>query len=134
MRKLLITLAATSAALVAAAPASAQGYGQGYYGGQQRYGYPGDRGLVQRFHQQIGQLENRIERSAQRRAISPGEYRSLRNQSANLHQRLQRFAYDGLSRGEVQDISDRIDNLRERLRDERRDGRRDRYDDRGRGW
>jgi hypothetical protein len=135
MRKLLITLAATSAALVAAAPASAQGYYGGGYDQRGHYGYPGDRGLVQRFNQQIGNLQNRIERLAERRAISPGEYRSLRNHSAELRQRLHRFAYNGLSRGEVQDIADRIDNLRERIRDERRDGRRDRYDDGyGRGW
>jgi Spy/CpxP family protein refolding chaperone len=134
MRKLLITLAATSAALVAAAPASAQGYyggGHGQYGQRGHYGYPGDRGLIQRFDQQISNLQQRIERSAQRRLISPGEYRSLRNHSAELRQRLHRFAYNGLSRGEVQDIADRIDNLRERIRDERRD----RYDDGyGRGW
>jgi hypothetical protein len=136
MRKLLISIVVASSAL-AAVPAAAQGYhggqgqygGQGYYGGQghgQRgnYGYPGDRGLMQRFHQQISQLEQRIERSAQRRAISPGEYRALRNHAANLRQRLNRFARNGLSRGEVQDIADRIDNLRDRIRDERRDGRR----------
>ena len=133
MRKLLITLAATSAALVAAAPASAQGYYGGGYGQRGHQGYPGDHGLIQRFEQQIGNLQQRIERSAQRRAISPGEYRSLRNQSAQLRQRLHRFAYNGLSRGEVQDIADRIDDLRERIRDERRDGRRDGYGY-GRGW
>jgi hypothetical protein len=134
MRKLLITVAAASAALVAAAPASAQGYHGGGYNQGRHHGYPGDRGLVQRFDQQIGQLQQRIERSAERRAISPGEYRSLRNHSAELRQRLRRFAYDGLSRGEVQDIADRIDNLRDRIRDERRDGRRDRYDDDRRGY
>jgi|GEM_PF-5599009 len=143
MRKLLITLAAASAAVVAAAPASAQGYHGGYDQGR-HYGYPGDRGLVRRFEQQINQLQNRIERSAERRAISPGEYRALRSHAANLRQRLHRFAHNGLSRGEVQDIADRIDNLRDRIRDERRDGRRygERYDDRryddrrydGRGW
>ena len=123
MKKILISLAIVTASLtVAAAPASAQ-YGQrGGYGHNQ--GYPGDRGLVNRFHQQIAQLDNRIERSAHRRAISASEYRALRNHSRELHRRLQRFAYDGLSRGEVHDISDRIDNLRDRLRDERRDGRR----------
>ena len=129
MRKLLITLAAASASLAAAAPAAAQGYyggGQyGQYGGQRgHYGYPGDRGLVQRFDQQISQLQQRIERSAERRLISPGEYRSLRNESANLRERLRRFASDGLSRREVENLSNRIDNLRERIRDERRDGRR----------
>jgi hypothetical protein len=124
MRKLLITLAAASAAVVTAAPAAAQGYYGGGYNQGRHYGYPGDRGLIQRFEQQINQLHNRIERSAQRRAISPGEYRSLRNQAANLRQRLHRFAANGLSRGEVQDISARIENLRIRLRDERRDGRR----------
>jgi hypothetical protein len=134
MRKVLVSLAAVSAALVVAAPASAQpGYGYGYGHNRPGYGYPGDRALVQRLHSQIAQIENRIERSAQRRLISGGEYRALRNQAANLHQRLNRFAYNGLSRGEVQDIVDRIDNLRDRLRDERRDGRR--YDDRPyRGW
>jgi hypothetical protein len=121
MRKLLIPLAAASAALVAAAPASAQGYG-GYNQGR-HYGHQADNGLAQRFHQQIGQLEQRIERSAQRRAISPGEYRSLRNRAAQLHQRLQRASYNGLSRGEAQDISNRIEDLRRRIRDERRDGR-----------
>jgi hypothetical protein len=127
MRKFLITLAAASAAMVAAAPASAQGYyGQGYgqgYGSRYGHGYPGDRGLLQRFNNQISQLQNRIERSAERRVISPGEYRSLRAHSFELRRRLQRFAYDGLSRGEAQDIADRIDNLRDRIRDERRDGR-----------
>lgn len=124
MRKLLISAAVASAAVIAM-PASAQGYydGQGY-GQRGNYGYPGDRGLMQRFHQQISQLEQRIERSAQRRAISPREYRALREHAANLRQRLNRFARNGLSRGEVQDISDRIDNLRDRIRDERRDGRR----------
>ncbi len=145
MRKLLITLAAASASLLVAAPAAAQGYyggGQGPHWGQRgHHGYPGDRGLIQRFHQQIGNLQNRIERLAERRAISGNEYRALRNHSIELRQRLQRFAYNGLSRGEAQDIADRIDNLRERIRDERRDGRRygDRYDDRydegyGRRW
>jgi hypothetical protein len=120
MKKILMSLAVATTALTAAAPASAQW-------GQQRghYGYPGDRGLVNRFHQQLAQIDQRIERSAQRRAISAGEYRALRNHSRELRQRLQRFAYNGLTRGEAQDISDRIDNLRDRLRDERRDGRRD---------
>lgn len=148
MRKLLITLAAASAAVVAAAPAAAQGYyGGGYgqyrgqhggqYGGQRgHYGYPGDRGLVQRLDRQISNLRHRIERLAERRLISPGEYRALRNHSAELRQRLHRFAYNGLSRGEVHDIADRIDNLRDRIRDERRDGRHygDRDDGYYRGW
>jgi len=131
MRKLLISAAAAAAALIAVAPASAQGYYS--YGHGYGYGYPGDRALVQRFHAQISQLQNRIERSAQRRAITGGEYRALRNQSLRLRQRLQRFAYNGLSRGEVQDIADRIDNLRDRIRDERRDGR-DRRGYGGYGW
>ncbi len=113
MRKLILSLTAASAIMLAAAPASAQ-----------RYGFPGDRGLMQRFESQIGQQQNRIERAAQRRAISAGEYRALREHARELRQRLYRFARNGLSRGEVQDIADRIDNLRDRIRDERRDGRR----------
>lgn len=128
MRKILVSLAAASAVLVAAAPATAataaqRGYGQNHGYGQ-NYGYPGDRGLINRFEQQIRQAEQRIERSAQRRAISGSEYQALRRHAAELRQRLYRFARNGLSRGEVQDISDRIDNLRDRIRDERRDGRR----------
>ena len=121
MRKVLISIAAASAALVAAAPASAQSWGA--YA-QRHYGYPGDRGLINRFENQIRQQEQRIERLAQRRAISPGEYRSLRQQAQNVRQRMYRFARNGLSRGEVRDIDARIDNLNRRIRDERRDGRR----------
>lgn len=138
MRKVLISVAIASAAL-AASPAAAQGYYGGGYN-QGGYGYPGDRGLVQRFDSQIGQLRNRIERLGERRAISGNEYRALRNHAAELRHRLFRFAQNGLSRGEAQDIADRIDNLRDRIRDERQDGRRynddRRYDDRRdrRGW
>jgi hypothetical protein len=123
MRKILIGLALVSASLVAAPAVAQPGYGgQGY--SQPNWGYPGDRNLVRRFHQQIAQQEQRIERLAQRRAISAGEYRALREHARELHQRLSRFAHNGLTRGEVQDIADRIDNLRDRIRDERRDGRR----------
>ena len=130
MRKIFLTLAAASAALTAAAPASAQRYG-GYnnQGGYNQGAYPRDRGAVQRFNAQIAQLEQRIERSAQRRAITGSEYRALREHARELRQRLYRFARDGLSRGEYQDIADRIDNLGDRIRDERRDGRNGR-----RGW
>jgi hypothetical protein len=107
-----LILGAAMAAGVAATPASAQ------------YGYPGDRGLMQRFNAQIGQTEQRIERLAQRRAISGSEYNALREHARELRQRLYRFARNGLDRGEVQDIADRIDNLRDRIRDERRDGHR----------
>ncbi len=123
MKKILITLAATAATLAAAAPATAQSWGnvaQRGYG----YGYPGDRGLVNRYQQQIRQLDQRIERSAQRRAISPGEYRSLRNQSADLRRALHNFARNGLDRGEIRSLDQRILNLQQRIRDERRDGRR----------
>ena len=89
-----------------------------------QYGYPGDRGIMQRFNAQITQTEQRIERLAQRRAISGTEYNALREHSRELRQRLHRFAYNGIDRGEYQDIADRIDNLRDRIRDERRDGRR----------
>lgn len=119
MRRTLFIIALASAA-AAASPAAAQRYGN--------RPYPADRGAVQRFDQQINEAEQRIEWSAQRRAISGDEYRALREQSRELRRRLYRFANDGLTRGEIQDISDRIDNLRDRLRDERRDGRR------GRRW
>jgi len=121
MKKILITLAATAATFAAAAPATAQSWGNV---AQRGYGYPGDRGLVNSYQQQLRQLDQRIERSAQRRAISPGEYRSLRNQSADLRRALHTFARNGLDRGEVRSLDQRIHNLRNRIRDERRDGRR----------
>lgn len=121
MKKVLITLAATAATFVAAAPATAQSWGNV---AQRGYGYPGDRGLVNRYQQQIRQLDQRIERSAQRRAISPGEYRSLRNQSNDFKRALHNFARNGLDRGEVRSLDQRLQNLRSRIRDERRDGRR----------
>ena len=132
MRKILISVAAASAAMIAAAPAASaqssfgisqlqRGYG---------YGYQNGRAQTQRFNQQIAQLEQRIQMSAQRRAITASEYRALRNHAAELRRRLYRFARDGMTRGEIQDIADRIDNLRDRIRDERRDGRRDGR----RGW
>jgi chromosome segregation ATPase len=131
MRKVLVSIAVASAALIAAAPASAQpGYYGGGYNAQRGYGYQGDRGLVNRFEQQIAQLQQRIDRSAQRRAITPNEYRALRQHANDLRRRLYNFARNGLTRGESQDIADRIDNLRDRIRDERQDGRR--YG--GRGW
>lgn len=124
MKKILITLAAAAGTLVAAAPASAQGWASF---DQRGYGYPGDRGMVNRFQQQIRQLDQRIERSAQRRAISPGEYRSLRSQSNDFKRALQNFARNGLDRGEVRSLDQRLLNLQNRIRDERRDGRRGRW-------
>lgn len=132
MRNVLVPLAIASASLVAvpavvAAPAAAQGYYGGYHGGYpggHGHFYPGDRNLVHRFESQISRLQDRIERLGERRAISPGEYRALHRHAFELRRRLFRFARNGLSRGEVQDIADRIDNLRDRIRDERRDGRR----------
>lgn len=138
MRKILVPLALASA-VIAAAPAAAQPYsgyhGQGQYGPDRHgHGYPPDRGLVQRFDSQIGQLRGRIERLAERRAITGNEYRALRNHAVELRRRLHRFADNGLSRGEVQDIADRIDNLRDRIRNERRDGNRYGYRHGYRGW
>jgi hypothetical protein len=119
MRKILLALALATTVFAAASPVAAQP-GRGGFGRP----YPADRATVQRFDFQIREAEQRIEMSARRRAISGDEYRALREQARELRQRLFRFANDGLSRGEVQDIADRIDNLRDRLRDERRDGRR----------
>lgn len=123
MKKILMTLAATAATFVAAAPATAQSWSNV---AQRGYGYPGDRGMVNRFNQEIRQLDQRIERSAQRRAISPGEYRALRNQSNDFKRALNNFARNGLDRGEVRSLDQRLLNLRNRIRDERRDGRRGR--------
>lgn len=69
----------------------------------------------------INQLENRIRRAQQRRAISPREARSLRRDARDVRQLHHRYARNGLNRWEVGDLETRINRLHQRLRFERRD-------------
>ena len=124
MRKFLISAALVTAA-AASVPASAQ-YG-GYDGyGRQGYGY-NHGGQIQ---QQLAQIADRIERARERRLISRNEARQLIDQVERIDDRYDDYRRNGLSRGEHQDLQQRIHNLRQRLRWELREGREERWDDR----
>ena len=123
MKKVLLAAGAFSA-LALAMPAAAQSWG-------------GDS-----IHQRFRQVENRIERGAERGLLTRGEVYGLRAEFRQLVNLDARYRRDGLSRWEFNDLQRRIDNLSMRVRWERRDddqrwdrrGRdHDRWDDRGRG-
>ena len=113
MRKVLfsIALATASFATLSATPAAAQrGYGgQGYGQGQD-------------IRRDIDQLENRIDRSAQRGRISRREAVSLRREANQVQRLYYRYQRDGLDRREIYELRSRIDRLQARIRYERRDG------------
>lgn len=107
MRKVLISIALASATMMAAAPATAQ-----YRGGFQP---------ANEIRRDINQLENRIQRAQQRRAISGREAVSLRRQVNQLEIQFSRFSRNGLNRGEINALRNGINRVQSRLREERRD-------------
>lgn len=139
MKKLLIS-AALIGLVAAAAPASAQyqndRYGQGY--GQQGYGYDsGYRGGDVRAR--IQRIDVRIDRLAQNGRISRREAVRLGQEVDRLRYLEQRYARNGLTRWEQDDLQRRVYALQQQVREDRRDGRGysdrddrygDRYDDR----
>lgn len=113
MRKILISAAVIASAL-AAVPASAQNYNRGG-----------------NFEQQLDQVEQRIDRAADRRTISRREAEALSRQANQLDRLHDRYRRNGLTRWERDDLQSRLQNLRQRIRFERQDdryGRDDRYD------
>ena len=114
MKKMLLAAGAFSA-LAIAMPAAAQSWG-------------GDS-----IHHRFQQLENRIERGAQRGVLTRGEARNLRMEFRQLVNLDARYRRDGLNRWEFTDLQRRIDSLQMRIRYERRDDdqRWDRDDRRG---
>lgn len=110
MRKFLISAAVLSASLAAAAPATAA---QNYRGGDN-------------IKQQLDQIEDRIERAEQRRAISHREAQQLDNRVDRLEDLYDRYRRNGLTRNERQDLQQRINSLRQQIRFERNDGNRHR--------
>ena len=112
MNKMLLAAGAFSA-LAIALPAAAQSWG----------GDP--------IHQRFRQLEERIERGAERGRLTRQEVRSLRIEFRQLVNLDARYRRDGLNRWEFSDLNRRIDHLQARVRYERRDGD-DRWDGRGR--
>lgn len=68
----------------------------------------------------INQIDRRIDRAAQRRAISPREATSLRRDATQLQRTYYRFAGNGLDRREVAQLERQIERLHQQLRFERR--------------
>ncbi len=104
MRKFVISAALIAAASVAA-PASAQNHR--YQGGQ--------------IERQVNQIENRIQRAADRKIISRREATQLLSQANGIDRLADRYARDGISNREQRDLQTRIAQLEQKLRWERRD-------------
>jgi membrane-bound lytic murein transglycosylase B len=111
MRKILISALVIGAA-AGSAPASAQ-----HYGG---YGNRSD----DRIDYQINQIEDRIEQAARNGRISRGEARRLLRQAERIDRLEDRYSRNGLNRAELQELRQRVAQLRQQLRFERQDGRR----------
>lgn len=134
MRKFLLSAIALSTVATVATPAAAQyyqsrnqGYGQGYgqnYG--QGYGYQNG----QNIEQQLANLSQRVQRSFERRQISGNEARRLQREIDQVDRLFDRYARNGLTGYERQDLQNRVQNLRQQVRYERQEGRYDRRDDR----
>ena len=135
MKKIVCALAAFSA-LAVALPAAAQpyggydrdarGYDRGYGHGP---GYGADRGIFS----EIQQLDNRVDRSCARRALSRSECYRLQGQVTWLKQSYRSAMRDGrMSRWERQNLQNSIYRVQASLRHERRDD--DYGHGRGRGY
>lgn len=132
MRKVLISLAAAGTALAFATPASAQyypqpqpyGYGQGY-----GYGLQHNFGQVRALQARIDRIQGDLDRLAQRRIITRGEYRRLHDDTHEIERRLRRAARYGLNPYEANHIQRRIARLEYRVARDVRDGRGGRWGD-----
>jgi hypothetical protein len=132
MRKVLISLAATTSALAVAAPASAQiygnlgpAYGYGYgYRAPANYGY--GYGAVRNLQVRVDAIQRQISNLAQHRMITPSEYRSLTKDSREVERDLRHNARDGrgLTQRELYKTQRQIARLEQRVQHEVRDGRR----------
>jgi septal ring factor EnvC (AmiA/AmiB activator) len=111
MRKFLISIVLASAT-VAALPAAAEA---------QAYRWDNSRGAATYFQREINQLENQIQRSYQRRAISSREAATLRRDANQLERRFDQVRRNGIDRRESAELSQRLDRIHDRLHNERRD-------------
>ena len=141
MRTTLISIAAAASALAVATPAAAQyypappppayGYGYGQQAPYGNYGYQNQWRVVRALQARVDRLQGRLDRLAQRRIITRGEYRRLHGNSHRIEQQLRAASRYGLNRRERYDIEVRIARLEQRIAHEARDGRwnRDYHDD-----
>ena len=107
MRKIMLSLAVASAAL-SAVPASAQVWRI-------------QPSIQRQIQSDINQLDNRIQRAQQRRAISAREANGLRREALQLQRLHNRYSRNGLTRSEVAQLEIQVNRLHQRLRLERRD-------------
>lgn len=115
MRKILIS-ALLIGATIASVPAAAQQH--------RGYGNRND----DRIDHQIEQIEDRIRQARDNRRISRGEADRLLRRADQIDRLEDRYSRNGLSRWEIQDLRQRVQNLRAQLRFDRQDGRQ--WDDR----
>lgn len=108
MRKVILTTLAAAGMISAAAPALA-------------YATPH---RAENIRTQIAQLDRTINRSDWHGRVSDREATRLRNDLASIHQRFQRYNYNGLSPSEMRDLDHRIQGLRNRLQMDKIDTRR----------
>lgn len=71
--------------------------------------------------QDIGSLNNAIDRAASRRTISQREAQGLRNDARGIQRLYASYARGGLTRPEVRNLQSRVNTVRVALRMERRD-------------
>ena len=107
MRKIVLSVMAAATALTAV-PASAQAWRI--------------QPSVQRQIQgDINQLDNRINRAAQRGTVSRREATALRRDAFALQRLYNRYSRNGLTRNEVAQLEVQVNRVHQRLRMERRD-------------
>jgi len=128
MRKFLIPALVLST-VVGVAPAAAS-HG-GYHSDRDRGHVAWNRGgpsrqAINELIRDLNRVETRIERSAQRRIISPREAISLRREANQIERQLQRASRNGISGREFGALRVQVNRLEQRVRIERqdRDGRR----------
>jgi hypothetical protein len=130
MRKFLISAALVSTALTVA-PALAQDYGHRGYDqrGDRRgdWNRGPDRPAVNNLLRQLDQVDFRIQRSLQRRAISFREAASLRREANDIRIRVNVRGRDGLNGREFAQLQVRVNQLEQRVTMERRDNDRRPY-------
>ena len=126
MRKFLISVALVSTALTAA-PALAQDYGRHGYDHRADWNRGPARPAVNNLLRQLDQVDLRIQRSLQRRVLSPREAFSLRREANDIRVRVNVRGRDGLSGREFAQLQIRVNRLEQRLMDERRDNDRRPY-------
>jgi hypothetical protein len=126
MRKFLIPALMLST-VVAVAPAAANHGGYHRDRGHSEWNRNGpSRQAINEMIRDLNRVEVRIERSAQRRIISPREAFSLRREASQIERQLQRASRNGISHREFASLRAQVNRIEQRLRIERndRDGRR----------